>query len=986
MAAPGLVDPGRSLIAEALAGVSQGQDRLLRALAYPGQDRRMLESQGLIRELWHAEPGWGPYPLLEQLSRNQADRVYFRRYRDHLVHMLRVWIQGLYFLGRVDPLRQALLDEVRGEGGMWGAAAEGELLAEVQRRWKAAALWHDLGYVFEIQGSPSVYLDYTGDRAEAGRQFSKMRDELAGYLQGMRGEDALLVWGVTPEKAEPLEDETPSVDPKTENIERWDLVPYLEAVVRECGSITMHGIMSPGKAREATAVPIQEIYAPLRKEGALSDTDLWQELAGLSAGPEQLEQELAAHAGERGPQQRGLLLVGDPGSGKSTFLRMTAAVLAHAGLGQPWALEHPAARAFVQARGEVPLPIFMRLSELSAFVEDSAAEQGYGPTAPGWLVRFLCRQCEGLGVGVRSEVVEAWLRRGRVVVLLDGLDEIPGTRLRQQVGRLVSGALAEGVYGRCRFAVTSRPLQDEPYALPMTPRTLAGLTGEAVETFLQRWAALAGESGGRFEGPEAYAADLLEQSRSAPAAIRRMLRNPLMLTCLAVIHWNEQRLPQQRAELYRAILRWLVRARRRRADGPGTLPEHQVHLLYQTLAMAMHTVEGGRVRELELPAAARSITAFFAGEAPQQADRQYLACRFLEAEVVDSGIITLRGGGKLSFWHLTFQEFLAAERLEQSTEEEWAQVLTRERLYHPEWRETLLLLAGLLRGGSRVRLLLEHVLGPARSGELTVKAGAYGLARAMLSDLEPYGYQPPEELELAALEREVMAIFSEEGRSVPIKRRVEAADALGRAGDPRLGWEDEKHMVLVPQGPFWMGGEDADAMDREKPMRQVTLQAFRILRFPVTAGQFTRFVQGPQYHRDDLWPYGFQQRQDLETDVARWLHEPTRPVTGVNWFEADAFCRWLNTVRSRGDGLVWCLPSEAQWEKAARGGLELAGGESNPAARRVYPWGDAWDETRLNSSVGKEKVRETTPVGLYPTGRGPHGRRRENCTHAGVGA
>ncbi|MCP4531618.1 MAG: hypothetical protein GY831_10350, partial [Delftia sp.] len=269
-------------------------------------------------------------------------------------------------------------------------------------------------------------------------------------------------------------------------------------------------------------------------------------------------------------------------------------------------------------------------------------------------------------------------------MLLDGLDEIPNRELREWVSRIVTNAVASGMYGASRFCLTSRPLRDEAYPSVMLPRTLRGLSDKAIERFLKRWASFVSR-GNAAQTIAEYVADLLAQVRAATAAIRAMLRNPLMLTCLAVIHWNERRLPEQRAELLDAIVTWLLRAR----DAPGErdlgLGEHQRRRVFQALALAMHCRDGGRVREIGLPEAAQAVGRYFVGADDEQ--KQLAATVFLEQEMVTSGIVTPRGQGELQLWHLSFQEFLVADLMAGTTEDRWPGLLTLERLGDPEWRE-----------------------------------------------------------------------------------------------------------------------------------------------------------------------------------------------------------------------------------------------------------------------------------------------------------
>jgi formylglycine-generating enzyme required for sulfatase activity len=164
---------------------------------------------------------------------------------------------------------------------------------------------------------------------------------------------------------------------------------------------------------------------------------------------------------------------------------------------------------------------------------------------------------------------------------------------------------------------------------------------------------------------------------------------------------------------------------------------------------------------------------------------------------------------------------------------------------------------------------------------------------------------------------------------------------------------DEASMVLIPAGAFWMGS-DAGRAD-ERPRHRVSLDAYEIDIYEVTNARFARFVDAGGYANQALWsPAGWAWRTRFHvTQPDRWTDSrwngPTQPVVGVSWYEADAFSRYVNKR----------LPTEAEWEKAARGTDE-----------RVYPWGSDWDPTRTNGPPGG---RQTAPVGSYPAGASPYG-------------
>jgi sulfatase modifying factor 1 len=149
-------------------------------------------------------------------------------------------------------------------------------------------------------------------------------------------------------------------------------------------------------------------------------------------------------------------------------------------------------------------------------------------------------------------------------------------------------------------------------------------------------------------------------------------------------------------------------------------------------------------------------------------------------------------------------------------------------------------------------------------------------------------------------------------------------------------------LLRIPRGSFWMGSHikrDRAAQTNELPRHRVRLSDYYIARYPVTNQQYAFFAQATQ--RNFKLPAG---KED-------------HPVANVSWNDAVAFCDWL----SQTTGLDFGLPTEAEWEKAARG-----------TDGRIYPWGDEFDARRLNSREGN--VQDTTPVGWYsPGGDSPYG-------------
>ena len=171
-------------------------------------------------------------------------------------------------------------------------------------------------------------------------------------------------------------------------------------------------------------------------------------------------------------------------------------------------------------------------------------------------------------------------------------------------------------------------------------------------------------------------------------------------------------------------------------------------------------------------------------------------------------------------------------------------------------------------------------------------------------------------------------------------------------------------LVKVAAGSFLMGSTDADPMasSDEKTRHSRELPDYWIGKTEVTNAQFRPFVAGDGYTNKDYWTkagWDWRTQNNIVKpaywDDSQWNGD-TLPVVGVSWFEAVAYCHWLSAQT----GHEFRLPSEAEWEKAARG-----------TDGRIWPWGNTWEANRANSS--EAGIGKTTPVGQYPEGASPYG-------------
>ena len=171
------------------------------------------------------------------------------------------------------------------------------------------------------------------------------------------------------------------------------------------------------------------------------------------------------------------------------------------------------------------------------------------------------------------------------------------------------------------------------------------------------------------------------------------------------------------------------------------------------------------------------------------------------------------------------------------------------------------------------------------------------------------------------------------------------------------------NMVFIPSGTFIMGGDKGEMF--EGPSRKVSLDGYYIDKYEVTNALYQRFVNEEGYENQKYWSQegwewkkmerisypGFWLGREYAKSQFAWdYHKADQPVAGVSWYEAEAFCRWAGKR----------LPTEAEWEKAARG-----------EDGRTYPWGEEPPDCSYASYAGCR--RYPALVGSYEKGKSPYG-------------
>jgi formylglycine-generating enzyme required for sulfatase activity len=665
---------------------------------------------------------------------------------------------------------------------------------------------------------------------------------------------------------------------------------------------------------------------------------------------------------------RRLVIIGDPGCGKTTLLAYLALTYARSLRdGQDLVQE----RLKLEEAGH--LPVLLPLRDLGRHI--LATNPSSGTDGPAMLLNFLRSYYQTQDICLPEDFFRLPLESGQAVLLLDGMDELAESGLRQRVARLIEKFALR--YPNCRFIVTSREVGYSGAARVGENFGLAKvreLNLAEVRQFIVDWqraveTALAGRDDPEINNlANQQARNLVKAIENAPR-LAELAVNPLLLTVIALVHRYRARLPERRADLYEEAIEVLL-GHWDEAKGLDTglilpggrkLDSGDQRSLLEPVALWMHErnlreIELADLRSLLLPRFQSLVNA-------EQADSMVL--HFLHLVAERSGLLLERGLGVYGFAHLTFQEYLAARCLADRPD---AVEYTVSKISDDWWREVILLQVGYLsnQGRRRVSELLRGILA-AEAEDKPQPLHHLLLAAECLQDVGPARLEDdlPGEVRRRLQVHADYTPPKEHPSKAKILGKVLALNALSQMESGQLAphcWKlpwGEPEWVEIPAGEFWMGtaSEDIPALiqkyggkseyyQAEVPLHRLYLPAYHMAITPVNNTQYALFVRDagqrpPQHWRADAPPRGLE----------------NHPAVNVSWYDAMTYCRWL----SEKIGRPVFLPSEAEWEKAARG-------DGEP---RLFPWGDRWREFQCNSAeLGLE---DTTPIGVFAQGASPYG-------------
>jgi formylglycine-generating enzyme required for sulfatase activity len=813
---------------------------------------------------------------------------------------------------------------------------------------------------------------------------------------------------------------------------------YLRWVIRECAPLRLQAIDQSASRPGKGPIGLSSVYVDLNLDLSISkEITLAEHLeveARVNAVLDKPDLDVK-DAGARGVEGRAqarretrlvpalealaehdkFVLLGAPGSGKSTVTAFVALQLARALLNEREPLEKLGAW---WKHGRL-LPVRVVLRQFAAKLKD--LERGRA----GHLWDFIRTEVNYDNRAEQTvECIRQIAQNTGALFLLDGLDEVRDEKTRCRMLEAVVEFI-EMAGPRCRFLLTSRPYAWEDLKeflrrheaglgkgrgkevgefgedfvgllkrlvsiLPVSYR-LAPLDEQQIKTFITHWYKAVADAHWIAETEAARKREeLINAAASQRPDLFELAKNPLLLTLMATLHTNRARLPDDRADLYNEVVELLLqRWNETSGADQGLLEALQIPTLklgdlrevMEQLAFDAHTAHAGKGGVADIPE-----DVLVSGLRPllgNSADKAETALSYIENR---AGLLLGQGergrNRQYTFPHRTFQEYLAACHLANQPDFYGkAADLARENPAH--WQEVLPLAARHAKAGRGV---------PAADAlirrQKAEDAGGPNITEADWRAATLAGRQLLE-IGLAALESRAehqvvrdrvagwLAMILQKG-VLPAAEREQAGIILGKLGDPRVGVGLKAGLpdidwVELPAGKFKLG----------ETGKRVKVGAFKLSRYPITWRQYQAFVDDKGYEDDR--PFGgggFWTKEGLEWRKREKIVEPAKcdpifqtpnhPQVGVSWYEAAAFCRWLSAKRGLPPEAIR-LPHEAEWEWAARcirTKHSTSGKEDYGAHNFSYPWGsNDRKELAQRCNMGESGIGHASAVGLFPSGR-----------------
>jgi len=790
---------------------------------------------------------------------------------------------------------------------------------------------------------------------------------------------------------------------------------YLDYVFSITRSLSLMGIDPKAASEAETRLDINAVYIELLTISFETDKFSQKE-------KESDFNKYQLSAIEQLNRHKHLVLLGDPGSGKSTFVNFVALCMAGEFLGKK-EVNLSLFTAPIHQNGNknelkqhwdhgalIPIRIILR-----DFAVRALPAKGEKATA-NHIWNFIVSELHSFNMGDYSKPLKQEMSEKGCLLLFDGLDEVSeAEKRRTQIKNAIEDFSA--AFPMCRILVTSRiyAYQKQDWRLSgFTDTILAPFNENQVLRFIDRWYSHIGTIRGLHKDDVQGRAELLKRSISNNNQLQELAGRPLLLTLMASLHaWRGGSLPDNREVLYADTVDLLLdswESSKVVRDLKGTIRVQQPSLaewlrvdkqklreILNEIAFTVHAAQPDLMGTADISEA--NLIGWILKES-QNPDVK--PARLIEYLSQRAGLLLPRGMGIYAFPHRTFQEYLAACYLTDHDFPDFLAELVEEDANR--WREVVLLAgAKAARGSSSTIWLLVEALCYENPEKKIINLSSMwrshlaGQALVEIADLNNVSKRHEPKVE--RVKKWLIEIMKQD--NFPAFERVVAGNNLALLGDPRPEISNLKVMQFcyIPNSDVWIGSADHDALanEEEKPLHKLNLpHDFWISRYPITVAQFYEFIKSANGYRNDEWwtksGLKFRENKISIFENSFNFNLPNHPIVMVCWYEAIAFTRWL-TFTLQNEGILenkWIirLPSELEWEKTARGGIDIPETPvicdvsklnvpnelkiaKNKECKRFYPWGDDLDNNYVNyldTGIGT-----TSPLSCFFKGVSPYG-------------
>jgi formylglycine-generating enzyme required for sulfatase activity/cellulose biosynthesis protein BcsQ len=666
---------------------------------------------------------------------------------------------------------------------------------------------------------------------------------------------------------------------------------------------------------------------------------------------------------------RYMVLLGDPGSGKSTFVRYFISRQATAQLNGTHQLEDT---------GTDLLPILITLRDVVTEVAQLGLEK-FSPDKQrevflGLLRTYAIDQLAYYGATeFKGFFIEA-LESGNVLLVFDGLDEIP-QQYKSQVKQAIQALIRQYEIKRIIITCRTNSYVDNLVFPEFESFTISPFNDQQITKFVHTWYDAQEQlSGPSSENGKNKAEDLICALKSSN--LMTLAGNPLTLSCIAIIHQKEARLPTENVKIYNLIVDLFLRHWQNSKSGvepflPILRDEIDLRLFVERIAyvaLQKNEQESGNI-DISL---SELINLLEQSEYPGIITNAFEFINYLEHR---AGLISRVGdgsdSGRLIFYRFSnriIQEYLAGCYLVRRRDiarafyelaekgKIWDQIalLGFQELFYNR-RETSILL-------DLTYQLLANDLSGKKYERASLWAGQIidliGMD-AVKQDTHPAGGKAF----LDKLTSRLVELLT--GSLLPLER-TEAGRILAKVGDPRPGVGIIQGLpnvswVKIPSAVYSIGSLESprhkvtNSVIDEAPPFKIHIKQFSISQYLVTNAQFMAFELGGDYSEEIYWSSeGWKWIR--KHHISRIYDNASLPVVNVSWYEAMAFCAWL----SKKSSMKVILPSEVEWEVSARG-----------TDSRIYPWGNEFNPDYAN--LADSGIQTTSTVGCFSNGKSPFG-------------